>query len=107
MKCKTIIATMLLLSITTGNLATSLSYAQSKEVLKTQISENHLDYINSQWWNNFNDEYLNTYIIKAIENNHDLKIASLRVEQYYQMTKLQFANELPQVSAGFAPAPPA
>ena len=76
---------------------------QKNKVIKSQISEYRFDYVNTEWWKSFNDEYLNDYILKAIENNHDLKIATLRVEQYHQMMKLQFANELPQVSAGFSP----
>lgn len=60
-------------------------------------------YINTNWWADFNDENLTAYIDKAIKNNYDLKNATLLVEEYYQNTKIQFANELPQVSAGFAP----
>ena len=38
--------------------------------------KNKYEYINLAWWSQFNDEYLNDYIIRAIENNKDLKIAS-------------------------------
>ena len=78
---------------------------QTKEtkVIKSQISEYQFDYINTDWWKTFDDEYLNDYIVKAIENNHDLKIATLRVEQYRQMEKMQLANELPAVGVGFSP----
>lgn len=60
-------------------------------------------YINMDWWENFNDKNLTAYIDKAVQNNYDLKNATLAVEEYYQNTRLQFANELPQISAGFAP----
>ena len=60
-------------------------------------------YVNMDWWKNFNDENLNSYIRRAIENNYDLKMATLTVEEYYQQTRAQFANELPTVTAGFAP----
>lgn len=60
-------------------------------------------YINMDWWKNFNDDNLNGYILKAIQNNYDLKMATLAVEEYYQQTRMQFANELPKVNAGFAP----
>ena len=76
---------------------------QSNKVIKSKVSEYRFDYVNTDWWKSFDDEYLNDYIIRAIENNHDLKIATLRVEQYHQMTKLEFANQLPQVSGGFSP----
>ena len=60
---------------------------KKSKLIKSQVSEYRFDYINSEWWNTFDDEYLNQYIVKAIENNHDLKIATLRVEQYRQMEK--------------------
>ena len=82
---------------TTGN------EKNKNKLIKTQVSETRYDYVNTEWWNNFDDVYLSSYISKAIENNHDLKIASLRVEQYHQMTKMQFSNQLPQINAGFAP----
>ena len=72
-------------------------------MIKSQVTQYRFDYVNTDWWKNFDDDYLSEYIIKAIENNHDLKIATLKVEQYHQMTNLQFASELPVVSGGFAP----
>ncbi len=60
-------------------------------------------YVNLEWWENFNDKNLNEYIIKAIENNYDLKMATIAVEEYYQQTRAQFANELPTITAGFSP----
>ncbi|MBR6099088.1 efflux transporter outer membrane subunit [bacterium] len=62
------------------------------------------DYVNIQWWDNFNDSNLSGYINRAIQNNYDLKMATLAVEEYYQATKIQFASELPTIGAGFAPA---
>lgn len=114
MKYKRFIATLITTSILSTNFLNAFALAQSSEsqnstdkkknkLIKSQVSEYRFDYVNTDWWKGFDDEYLNEYIIKAIENNHDLKIATLRVEQYHQMMKLQFANELPQVSAGFAP----
>ena len=60
-------------------------------------------YINMNWWDNFNDEILTSYIQKAVTNNYDLKMATLNVEEYYQTVKAQFANELPSAAAGFGP----
>lgn len=60
-------------------------------------------YVNMDWWKNFNDAYLNDYISRAIQNNYDLKMATLAVEEYYQATRIQFANELPSLNAGFSP----
>ena len=61
------------------------------------------EYVNMAFWDGFNDEKLNGYITKAIQNNYDLKMATLAVEEYYQQTRAQFANELPAINAGFAP----
>ena len=61
-------------------------------------------YVNMDFWNSFNDANLSSYIDKAIKNNYDLKNATLAVEEYYQNTRIQFANELPQVGAGFSPS---
>ena len=113
MKHSKTVAALIITSFLGMNINPAICFAASEnkkknkepknKVIKSQISEYRFDYVNTEWWKSFNDEYLNDYILKAIENNHDLKIATLRVEQYHQMMKLQFANELPQVSAGFSP----
>ncbi len=70
---------------------------------KVKPAKNKYEYINLNWWNNFNDEYLNDYIIRAIENNKDLKMASLTIDEYYQNVRMQRAFELPNISVGFMP----
>jgi len=62
--------------------------------------QSKIDYVNICWWDNFSDPCLKYYIIKAIENNHDLKKASWQVEEYKQNIKLQFSQELPSLSVG-------
>ena len=71
---------------------------------KVTPTANKYEYINMNWWANFNDEYLNDYIVRAIENNKDLKMATLAVEEYYQDVIIQRANEMPSLAAGFLPA---
>lgn len=61
-------------------------------------------YVNMDFWKSFNDKNLDNYINLAIQNNYDLKMATLNVDEYYQNVKLQFANELPNASIGFSPA---
>lgn len=51
--------------------------------------------LNPEFFNRFNDECLYQYINEAIENNHDAKQASHRVEQYRQQVKYSFSKELP------------
>ena len=70
---------------------------------KVLPKKNKYEYINLAWWNQFNDEYLNDYIIRAVENNKDLKMATLTMEEYYQKVRMQRAQEMPNLSAGFMP----
>ena len=76
---------------------------KKKKEEKIKPAKNKYDYINLAWWAQFNDEYLNDYIIKAVENNKDLKMATLTIDEYYQNVVMQRAGELPQLQAGFMP----
>ena len=71
---------------------------------KVVPKKNKYEYINLAWWGQFNDEYLNDYIIRAVENNKDLKMATLTIDEYYQNVVMQRASEMPNLSAGFMPA---
>ncbi len=65
--------------------------------------KNKYEYVNMPWWQQFNDDILNAYIIKAVENNKDLKMARLTIDEYYQNVVMQRAGELPTLQAGFMP----
>ena len=54
--------------------------------------------LNVEFFSRFNDDYLFQYVNEAIDNNHNAKQATIRVEEYRQNVKLQFANELPSFS---------
>ena len=54
--------------------------------------------INIDFFKKFNDEYFEKYICEALENNHDLKQAKYRIEQYRYEISSQFSNELPSLS---------
>ena len=41
-------------------------------------STNRLDYMNMDWWKNYNDEVLINHFQTLYENNHDLRIAALK-----------------------------
>lgn len=108
-----LLVSMLGISITPVSAKNATNTTQnSPKVFKSMVkkdkkpkSESYkYDYVNIDWWNNFNDPVLTGYIIKAVQNNYDLKMASTAVEEYYQATKIQFANELPTIGAGFSPA---
>lgn len=74
-----------------------------KKAEKIKPVKNKYEYINLEWWKEFDDELLESYIIKAVENNKDLKIATISVEEYYQKIAIQRAGELPSIQAGFMP----
>ena len=63
-----------------------------------------IDYINLDFWNNYNDDNLKYYIVRAVEGNYDLKIAAENSEIYKQYINAQRSAELPTVGAGLAPA---
>ena len=81
------------------------SNAKTTEVKTEKIKplENKYNYDNLAWWQGFNDEYLNLYIVKAIENNKDLKMATLTIDEFYQNIVAQRASQLPTINAGFLP----
>ena len=54
--------------------------------------------LNIEFFNKFNDDYLNCYIQDTLNNNHDLKKAQHIVEQYRQQTKYSLGKELPSFS---------
>lgn len=114
---KTII-TLLLASFIVSGISPVATFAigskdKVKESKKASITKTHkqraksdefkYEYINYNWWSNFNDDILTGYIDKAIKNNYDLKIATITVDEYYQAVKMQFASELPTAGTGFGP----
>ena len=62
--------------------------------------KNKYEYINLDWWSNFNDDLLNSYIARAVENNQDLKMAALTIDEFYQKVAMQRASELPSIIGG-------
>ena len=60
-------------------------------------STNRLDYMNMDWWKNYNDEVLIRHFQTLYENNHDLRIAALKTKQAEENIRLAGANQLPQL----------
>ncbi|MEI8377872.1 MAG: TolC family protein, partial [bacterium] len=101
MTSRKILSLIIAFSIININLLPVFSWGflnKDKQVLNAQVSEYKFDYINLAWWESFDDKILKGYIVKAVEQNQDLKIATLKVEEYNQLVKLQFAKELPSAS---------
>ncbi|MGN0031879.1 MAG: efflux transporter outer membrane subunit [Candidatus Gastranaerophilaceae bacterium] len=111
------ITTLILASFICMNLAPlsclAIGKDSSKAPKKVSITKSHkqraksdsfkYEYINYNWWNNFNDDILVGYIDRAIKNNYDLKMATIAVDEYYQAVKVQFADQLPSANLMFGP----
>lgn len=123
MKIKDIAAVFIIFSYLNMNILPTLAITETEtktdkkaqkkyeKMLKHQVKRNKkydnsykYEYVNLDFWKNFNDENLNKYINLALKNNYDLKIATLNVDEFYQGMKIQFANELPQAGLAFSPA---
>jgi outer membrane protein TolC len=63
------------------------AFSFKKEKFNPLDLKEKVGYVNIAFWSNFNDEYLESYICKAIENNHSVKTASWQVEEYRQQVK--------------------
>ena len=83
--------------------AKKVSISKSHKLRKKSDSFKY-EYINYEWWNNFDDPILVNYIDLAIKNNFSLKMATIAVDEYYQAVRLNFANELPTAGVAFSPA---
>lgn len=102
MKAKKIISTVLIIGILGTSHIPCMAYSFKKKdkIIKSQVTEYKFKDVNLEWWKNYNDEILEGYIVKAVDNNYDLKIATLKVEEARQNVKLQFSKELPSASVG-------
>jgi len=58
---------------------------------------NRLEYVNLNFWKNFNDENLLENINKVYKNNNDLKATAHKVNEAQRLVKISFANELPHI----------
>lgn len=56
--------------------------------------------INLEWFKNFNDDILMEYILDAIQNNRDVKIAKNNILKYKQEKNLNISGEFPYASVG-------
>ena len=69
------------------------TFAKTKNIQ----DNNDLQYMNLTWWQKFNDQKLNDYLMTIYKNNPDLKIAIIKNKQSQQVMKQAFANQLPQL----------
>lgn len=66
-------------------------------ILSLPAKAANLEYMNFDWWKNYNDEILIRHLQTLYNNNHDLKIAAYKTKQAEENIKLAGANQLPQV----------
>ena len=85
------------------NIEKSSKTKKGKKSTKITKTQNKFDYINLEWWKQFNDPIMVDYIVKAVENNKDLKMASLTIEEFYHNVAAQRSAQLPTIHAGFLP----
>lgn len=97
MKNKKVLILFLVLNLFLSNLTGIYAYAKAPKQLKGSVEDYRIQYTNIDWWNNYNDPILSGYIQKAVQNNHDIKIASLRVKEGQEMVKTVFAKQLPMI----------
>ncbi|MFI3299935.1 MAG: TolC family protein [Candidatus Gastranaerophilales bacterium] len=104
---KKFISVALVASILSLNFSPAVFAVENQKKFKSSASKEKsspdaykFDYVNLKFWEDFNDETLNKYIKQAVLNNHDLKMASLSVDQYRENVKMQFAGELPSAVIG-------
>ncbi len=103
MKLKKLAIITMLLSFLFLNISPVLALGNKEKKLEAEKKQ-HLEYINLAWWENFGDDYLTDYILRAMVNNSDAKIATLKVEETRQKMKLQFSNEFPVLYIGASPS---
>jgi multidrug efflux system outer membrane protein len=59
------------------------------------------DLANTTWWKQFDDPVLDDLVSSALHNNHDLLIATARVEEFAGRYGIVRAELFPQVGAGY------
>ena len=61
-------------------------------------AQNTFMYLNLDWWKTYQDDILTEHLKELYDSNYDLKNAELKIKENEKLVKIQFANELPQVS---------
>ncbi len=59
---------------------------------------NKADYMNFDWWNNYNDEILVNHMHTLYENNHNLRAAAYKTKQAEENIRMATSNQLPKAS---------
>ena len=57
--------------------------------------EEKLSYVNMNFWSKFGDDMLCGYITEGVKNNHDVREASYKIEEFNQKIKVTRSREFP------------
>lgn len=97
MKKNKLVITLIIVAIIAFNASSPTNAASkpSSKPLRATVEDYRLQYINKDWWDKFNDPVLKQYILKAVSNNYDLKIISLRVKQAGESARESLGREFP------------
>ncbi len=82
--------------ITLSLLVVTCIPAQAKKTYS--VNADKIEFMNLDWWKQFEDENLNKYMVDVYQNNKDLKIATASTKQAQQVVKMSFADQLPQLT---------
>ncbi len=61
------------------------------------ISGNEQRLLNDRWWENFHDKELNLFVETALNQNSDLKVATLKVMQFREFLNIKKSEQLPRL----------
>lgn len=100
---KKVLATTILASFTFCFMIEPACAILENKIDKKTQETTILDTLNFDWWKNQNDEYLEKYIVSAINNNYDIKTAALKIEQAQINVLSTRANQMPSISIGASP----
>lgn len=74
------------------------SYSKQDKQIYAANNENTILYLNLKWWENYKDDILIEHLKELYQSNYDLKNAQLKIKESEKLVKIEFANELPQMS---------
>lgn len=77
---------------------TTIPAAARQNKKDIEHAQNTFMYLNLDWWKTYQDDILTEHLKELYDSNYDLKNAELKIKENEKLVKIQFANELPQVS---------
>ncbi len=66
---------------------------------KSGLTESEALLLNDKWWENFHDRQLNLFVQEALDQNSDLKIATLQAMRSREFLSIKKSEQLPRIDA--------